>query len=143
MCASSPLRCSSRSGSPAVAAARWAFLLGVLLAGGLAIFSLAVGPADRRLFRVGFALALAGGAGSLALQSTLATRYALAVAAGLGVAAVGLALARLARVAALLLPLVPTLSGHALDPGRSWLEPPAHLLHVAAAAARVGGGAPP
>src|SRR5439155_1173786 len=53
-------------------AARWAFLLGVLLAGGLAIFSLAVGRIDRRVIRAAFALALAGAAGSLALQSTLA-----------------------------------------------------------------------
>jgi uncharacterized membrane protein len=33
----------------------------------------------------------------------------------------------------------PTLAGHALDPGRSWLEPPADFLHVAAAAMWLGG----
>ena len=41
-------------------------------------------------------------------------------------------------LAVLLLP-VPTVAGHALDPGRSWLEVPVDVLHVAAAAAWVGG----
>jgi copper transport protein len=126
---------------PADVAARWAFLLGVLLAGGSAIFELAVGPVSRRLLTVGFVLAAAGAAGSLALQSTLSTRYALALLAGGGVAVAGLALVRtrFALAAALGLLAVPTVSGHALDPSRSWLEVPADLLHVAAAAAWIGG----
>ena len=126
---------------PEDVAARWAFLLGVLLAGGSAIFRLAVGPVSRRLLAVGFVLAAAGAASSLALQSTLSTRYALALLAGGGVAVAGLALVRtrLALAAALGLLAVPTVSGHALDPGRSWLEVPADLLHVAAAAAWIGG----
>jgi copper transport protein len=39
------------------------------------------------------------------------------------------------------LPLVvaPTLAGHALDPGRSWIDVPIDLLHVAAAAVWLGG----
>jgi copper transport protein len=122
-------------------AARWAFLLGVLLAGGAAIFRLAVGRIDRRLLAVGLVLAVAGAAGSLGLQPTLSTRYGLALATGIGVALAGLALVRtrFAEAAALGLLAVPTVSGHAFDPGRSWLEVPADLLHVAAAAAWVGG----
>jgi putative copper export protein len=34
---------------------------------------------------------------------------------------------------------VPTVAGHALDPGRSWLEVPIDLLHVIAAAVWIGG----
>jgi len=34
---------------------------------------------------------------------------------------------------------VPTVAGHALDPGRSWLEVPFDLLHVLAAAVWLGG----
>jgi copper transport protein len=41
-------------------------------------------------------------------------------------------------LAVALLP-VPTVAGHALDPGRSWLEVPFDLLHVFAAALWVGG----
>ena len=41
-------------------------------------------------------------------------------------------------LAVLLLP-VPTVAGHALDPGRSWLEVPVDILHVVAAAVWVGG----
>jgi methionine-rich copper-binding protein CopC/putative copper export protein len=126
---------------PADVAARWAFLLGVLVAGGVAIFRLAVGRVERRLLAAGFALAIAGAAASLRLQSTHSTRYALALEVAIGVAAVGLALARTrgGDVVALGLLAVPTVSGHALDPGRSWLEVPADLAHVAAAAAWLGG----
>jgi copper transport protein len=124
-------------------AARWAFLLGVLLAGGVTIFRLAVGRSSRdgALLAGGFALALAGGAAALALEGSTATRYATSLEVGLGVAAAGLALSRtrLAEPLALGLLAVPTVSGHALDPGRSWLEVPADLLHVAAAATWLGG----
>jgi len=123
---------------PADVAARWAFLLGVLLAGGAAIFHVAVGPVDRRLLAGGFALAIAGASGSLALQSTYSTRYALALETGIGVALLGL-VPSLALTSAIWLLAVPTVSGHALDPGRSWIEIPADLLHVAGAAAWVGG----
>src|SRR4029450_14050086 len=34
---------------------------------------------------------------------------------------------------------VPSVAGHALDPGRSWLEVPIDLLHVIAAAVWIGG----
>src|SRR5207247_924360 len=34
---------------------------------------------------------------------------------------------------------VPTVAGHALDPGRSWIDVPIDLLHVAAAAVWIGG----
>jgi copper transport protein len=44
-------------------------------------------------------------------------------------------------VSPFVLPLVvaPTLAGHALDPGRSWIDVPIDLLHVAAAAVWLGG----
>ncbi len=34
---------------------------------------------------------------------------------------------------------MPTVAGHALDPGRSWIEVPLDLLHVLAAALWIGG----
>jgi copper transport protein len=124
-------------------AARWAFLLGVLLAGGTAVFRLVVGGtrAERALLAVGYALALAGAAASLSLQPTTATRYALALEVAIGVAAAGFALlgTQAALLPALCLLAVPTVSGHALDPGRSWVEVPLDLIHVVAAAAWLGG----
>ncbi len=130
---------------PASVAARWAFLLGILLAGGVGIFRLAVvrSRRDGPILVGGFALALAGGVASLALQSTTATRYALALEVALGVAAAGLSLCFVwppaAEAAALALLAVPTVSGHALDPGQPWYEIPADLVHVTAAAAWLGG----
>jgi copper transport protein len=63
-------------------------------------------------------------------------------AVGATLAAIGLADPRVRPVAApFVLPLVvvPTLAGHALDPGRSWVDVPIDLLHVAAAAVWFGG----
>ena len=79
---------------PANVAARTALLFGVLLAGGTAIFGLAVGRSPRRrpLLGAGLGLIVTGGAVSLALQGTTATRYALAVEVAVGVAAAGLTL---------------------------------------------------
>src|SRR3954447_4477053 len=71
---------------PGDVAARWAFLLGVLLAGGTAVFRLALGRTrvERRLLAAGYALALVGAAASLALQPTTRTRYALTQEVALG-----------------------------------------------------------
>jgi copper transport protein len=63
-------------------------------------------------------------------------------AVGATLAAIGLADPRVRPVAspfALPLVVVPTLAGHALDPGRSWVDVPIDLLHVAAAAVWFGG----
>jgi copper transport protein len=78
-----------------------------------------------------------------------ATRFGLAIEIASAIAATGAAAAAIAvadRAAApfgiwlavLLLP-VPTVAGHALDPGRSWLEVPVDLVHVTAAALWIGG----
>ena len=63
-------------------------------------------------------------------------------AVGATLAAVGLGDERVRAAAApFVLPLVvaPTLAGHALDPGRSWIEPPLDAVHVAAASVWFGG----
>jgi copper transport protein len=63
-------------------------------------------------------------------------------AVGATLAAIGLGDERVRPVASpFVLPLVvaPTLAGHALDPGRSWIDVPIDLLHVAAAAVWLGG----
>ena len=77
------------------------------------------------------------------------TRFGLAIYIGSAVAATGAAAAAIAVtdrsaapfavvLAVAVLP-VPTVAGHALDPGRSWLEVPIDLLHVIAAAVWIGG----
>jgi copper transport protein len=146
---------------PADVAARWAFLLGVLLAGGTALVHLIVGAprAGRGLLAVGYALTVAGAAASLALQPTTRTRYALTQEVAIGVAAAGLLLLGATRrgrrpvrddsrpragAAVELLPalgllVLPTLGGHALDPGRSRVEVPLDLAHVTGAALWIGG----
>jgi len=141
---------------------RWLFFTGLLLAAGTGGFSLAVWrPAlrrarapDRRHAR--FSVLLAGGSvlmligGSLELNAALtATRFGLVTLIGVlgaaGIAALAAAsfaesrLLVLAQGAALPLVLVPTLAGHAVDPGRSWIEPSADVLHVASAAVWFGG----
>jgi len=63
-------------------------------------------------------------------------------AVGATLAAVAVGDERVRPVAApFVLPLVvaPTLAGHALDPGRSWIDVPIDMLHVAAAAVWLGG----
>src|SRR5207248_2198068 len=81
-----------------------------------------------------------GGAGT---RFGLAIEVASAVAAtGAAAAAIGVAdrtVAPFALVLALALLPVPTVAGHALDPGRSWIQVPVDLLHVVAAAAWIGG----
>jgi copper transport protein len=79
----------------------------------------------------------------------LGTRFGLTVQIASAIAATGAAAAAIAVadrsaapygvvLAVLLLP-VPSVAGHALDPGRSWLAVPVDILHVTAAAMWVGG----
>lgn len=130
-----------------VVAARWAFLSWLLLAAGLALFEIFVArrTLTTALPRVLFVASLLGvGVAALVLiQLTgagLSTRLGLVCLAAAIVGAVSAATvvlsARVARLrsvalvgAIALLPL-PTVGGHALDAGQSWIEIPIDLLHV-------------
>lgn len=135
---------------------RWIFFAGLLVGSGLALFDLLVWrPIARSDIRTGWiALCLAAMFISShglvrASHGGLSTRFGLTVQIASALAATGAAAAAIAVadrsaarfgivLAVLLLP-VPTVAGHALDPGRSWLEVPVDVLHVVAAAAWVGG----
>jgi copper transport protein len=136
---------------PLEIAERWLFLAGILIASGAALFTLALRRAAEPppfLFLAGFLLVIAGGL-PLVARTSLATRFGTVVAGAAVVAGVGAAFAaaagRYPRLApavwppALLLLLAPTLSGHALDPGRPGFEIPVDILHVAAASVWLGG----
>ncbi len=135
---------------------RWLFFAGLLVASGLALFDLLVW---RRVahahIRTGWiAVALAAmfvSANGLvhASHGGAQTRFGLAIDVASAVAATGAAAAAIAiadRAAApfgIVLALVvlpaPTIAGHALDPGRSWVDAPIDFLHVASAAFWLGG----
>jgi copper transport protein len=135
---------------------RWVFFAGLLVGSGMALFDLVVWrPVARSDIRTGWiALALAAMFVSShglvrATHGGLATRFGLTVQIASAIAATGAAAAAIAVadrsaapfgivLAVLLLP-VPSVAGHALDPGRSWLEVPVDILHVTAAAIWVGG----
>lgn len=135
--------------------ARWLFVGGVLAAAGLGLFGLLVlrrleGVAAERLplLLTAAAAACAVGAGSEIHRVGLETRDGTALAAGF-VAAVAVALLagastlerralRPALVLALGLAVVPSVAGHALDPGLPRVNVVADVLHVTAAAAWVG-----
>jgi putative copper export protein len=78
-----------------------------------------------------------------------ATRFGLTIYVASAIAAMGAAAAAIAVsdrsaapfgvVLAIVLLPVPAVAGHALDPGRSWIEVPLDLLHVVAAALWIGG----
>jgi copper transport protein len=132
-----------------VTATRWIFLAGVLAAVGISLYALVVlrrleGSATRRIRLVlGAAAALAAiGAGIEAQRVGLETRYGAAMLAGvvLGavVAAVAVVALRPALVLALGLAAVPSVSGHALDPGLPRVNVAVDIAHVLAAAAWVG-----
>jgi copper transport protein len=144
------------SGRPSAAnvLARWLFLGGILVAGGVALFRLLVSragarQADAMLMLAQIAVVLGG---SLLLQTTHsgATRFGHVTGAAMLVAAGGALAIALSRIyprlhvfatsAALALLLAPTFSGHAF---RSASDRPlsvaADLLHVVAAAFWVGG----
>jgi len=135
---------------------RWIFFAGLLVASGLALFDLlvwrplagsglrtgwiAIGLAAMFLSAHGLVHASHGGA---------ATRFGLTIDVASAVAATGAAAAAIAIadrsaapfgvVLAVALIPVPTVAGHALDPGRSWIDVPIDLLHVLAAALWIGG----
>ncbi|MFL6005693.1 MAG: copper resistance CopC/CopD family protein [Gaiellaceae bacterium] len=135
---------------------RWVFFAGLLVGSGMALFDLVVWrPIARSDIRTGWmALALAAMFVSShglvrASHGGVATRFGLTVQIASAIAATGAAAAAIAvadrsaapfgMVLAVLLLPVPTVAGHALDPGRSWLEVPVDMLHVTAAAVWVGG----
>ncbi len=141
---------------------RWLFLLGVLAAGGVAVFRYAAfGPgaavgslrAGSRvtavLLAAAFAFCIAGAAPLARAANGSATRFGLVLelAAALALAGAVLAVAVLrvprllpaAALAAVALIPLPSLAGHALDPGQPFYAPAADVLHVLAAAIWLGG----
>jgi copper transport protein len=132
------------------------YYLGLLAAGGVVLFALAVRrivgrPLERPVAQVVFFGLLAVFVGGSGIVHTAApgTRYVLVVKVALVVALVGGAAAALAPArrallwvagaASLALLAAPTLAGHALDPSqRRYLSVPADLLHIGSAAAWVG-----
>jgi copper transport protein len=136
-------------------ATRWLFLAGVLGAVGIALYTLLVlrnveGDAAERIALVlGASAALVAiGAAGEADRVGLATRYgevlgagfvtAVVVAIGAGAATLERRALRPSLVLALGLALVPSFSGHALDPGLARVNVVVDVLHVAAASAWVG-----
>jgi copper transport protein len=127
---------------------RWLFFAGLLTAAGAAFYRFAVGPVPPRLFLVAFLLVLVG-ASTAIHDVSVSTRFggvmlAASVVAGVGALFAAVAplyppIALVPAVAGLLLVPVPTLAGHALDPGRSSIEAVADVVHVAAASLWLGG----
>lgn len=131
--------------------ARWLFFAGVLGAAGIALFTFVVRPRD--LERVPIVVSTAGvlaaiGAAQEIHRVGLATRdgtvLGVAFVIALLVATLGAAamldrrLLRPALVVSLLLALVPSFAGHALDQGLSRINIVADLLHVVSAAGWIG-----
>ncbi len=132
------------------------FFAGLLVASGLALFDLLVWrPLAREGIRTGW-IAIGLAAMFVASHGLVhashggdATRFGLTIDIASAIAATGAAAAAIAVgdraaspfavVLALLVLPAPTLAGHALDPGRSWLDVPVDLLHVLAAAVWTGG----
>ncbi len=152
---SSVLAAEDTGPTAATVVARWLFLAGVLGAVGIALYALVVlrRLEDETAERVALVLAASSvlaalGAGTEEHRVGLATRYGAAMGAGF-VAAVAVALlagaATLERralrpglVLALALAAVPSVSGHALDPGLPRVNVAFDVVHVAAAAAWAG-----
>jgi copper transport protein len=139
------LQAESTTPGAGVTATRWLFLAGVLGAVGIALYALVVLRGGDR--RVTVALAVAAiavvvGGGVEALRVGLDTRYGAAMGAGAIFAALVVAGAfvnpRRALAPALLLAAVPTVSGHALDPGLPRVNVAIDVVHVLAASAWVG-----
>ncbi|HEX6489782.1 MAG TPA: copper resistance protein CopC [Gaiellaceae bacterium] len=143
---------------------RWLFFAGLLAAAGVALFlPLAWRPALRAagiggaaegalwgLAFAGFLLAFLGASGLVPHHAGAATRFSLLIEIGGLLAIVGATLSAvavverrvgwLALLAGVALLPVPSLAGHALDPGQIRpLNVAADLLHVAAAAVWIGG----
>jgi copper transport protein len=128
--------------------ARLLFFAGLLTAVGSAFFRFVVASVPVRLLLVSFLLVFVGISGQLH-DVSVSTRFGTAMAVAAGLAGFGALIAALVPVFPRLEPLpfvvalallpIPTVAGHALDRGRSWLEIPVDLLHVAAASVWLGG----
>jgi copper transport protein len=129
--------------------ARWLFFAGLLVAAGGAVFRLAVGPARVGVLVPAFVACFLGATALLPHQGSFASRFAGAYAVAAILAAVGAAAAAVALVeplatwpawiiALVLLPL-PSIAGHALDPGRPRIELAVDILHLTAASVWTGG----
>lgn len=131
--------------------ARWLFFAGVLGAVGIALFTFVVRPREQE--RLPIIVSTAGvlaaiGAAQEIHRVGLATRDGKALGAGFVVALVVASLGaaatldrralRPALVAALSLAVVPSLAGHALDPGLARVNVVADVLHVLSAAGWIG-----
>jgi copper transport protein len=124
------------------------FFAGLLIAVGAAFFRFGVARIPVRLMLLAFLLVFVGASGQLH-DVSLSTRFGTAMVVGAGLAGIGALLAVLAPVFPRLEPLpfafglallpIPTVAGHALDRGRSWIEVPVDVLHVAAASIWLGG----
>lgn len=152
------LSAGSTGAGPGQYAVRWLLLLGLLVAAGAAVFQIVVWdptvaeekiPGARiavPLPAAGFVLAACGAGGLLWLtHAGWDTRFGRVMVIGIGIAACGLAflavplLRRLWVLPALALLPLPTLSGHALDQGRSAFALVLDVAHVTAAAVWIGG----
>ena len=135
---------------------RWIFFAGLLVASGFALFDLVVwrpvagSHLGTGVIAIGLAAMFVSAHGLVhASHAGTATRFGLVIqiasvlaATGAAAAAIGIAepaATPFALALALSVLPAPTIAGHALDPGRSWLEVPIDFLHVAAAAMWLGG----
>ncbi|HEY2354741.1 MAG TPA: copper resistance protein CopC [Gaiellaceae bacterium] len=141
----SDLKAEATGPSAGTTFARWLFLAGILAAVGISLYALVVlREADRRIaITLGVAAAAAAvGAGEEAYRIGLDVRYGAASAAGFFLALLvvlgAIVVLRPALYLALGLAVVPSVSGHALDPGIPAINIAFDVLHVLAAAAWVG-----
>jgi len=136
--------------TPGNVASRWFFLAGVLAAVGIALYALVARVRDERvaLTLSSAAVVAALGAAEEAHRIGLDTRAGTALGAGFVAAVIVASLAGAATlerralgpalVLALALAGVPSVSGHALDPGLNRVNIAVDVLHVLGAAAWVG-----
>ena len=141
---------SARNGPTASdVVSRWLLFGGLLVAAGGGLFWLATGAGRPLLLFPAFVGVFLGASGLLPHVGTLSSRFGIAYSvaallAGLGAAAAAITVA-VPRVApavwvfGLALLPVPSVAGHALDPGRPRVEVAVDLLHLAAAAVWTGG----
>jgi copper transport protein len=128
---------------------RWLVFAGLLVAAGGAVFRIATGVARTNVLLPSFVATFLGASALLPHTGTLATRFGAAYVAITLLAALGATAAALSLVfdraaiaawafALALIPL-PSIAGHALDSGRPWIEVVVDAIHIAAAAAWIGG----
>jgi copper transport protein len=144
------LSAESTQPSAGAVASRWLFLAGVLGAVGISLFALIAGAREETIALTlsSAAVVAALGAAEEAHRVGLQTRAGTAFGAGFVAAVVVASLAGAATlerrallpatVLALGLAIVPSVGGHALDPGLNRVNVVADVLHVLGAAAWVG-----